>query len=72
MLIFVKNQEFRVFCEMGSWNSLEHLKICEVKKKMNSPKALYRGRKEVGILLLKILRKMSAVGLVPHRYIRGT
>ena len=41
----VETLEFRVFCEMGRWNSLEHLKICEVKKKMSSLKALYRGRK---------------------------
>jgi len=38
-------QEFRVFCEMGRWNSLEHLKICEVKKKTSPLRALYRGRK---------------------------
>ena len=38
-------QKFRVFCEMGLWNSLEHLKICEVKKKPSSLRDLYRGRK---------------------------
>ena len=38
-------QEFKVFCEMARWNSLEHLKICEVKKKTSSLRALYRGRK---------------------------
>ena len=41
----VETQEFRVFCETGCWNSLHHLKIYEVKKKMSSFKALYRGRK---------------------------
>ena len=37
--------EFRVFGELERWDSLEHLKIREVKKKTSSLKALYRRRK---------------------------
>ena len=51
---------------MERWSSLEHLKICEVKKGTSTLKALYRGRKWVGILPLKILGKTSAVGLVSY------
>ena len=63
---------FRAFCELEHSSSLEYLKIYEVKKGTSTLKALYRGRKWVGILPLKILGKTSAVGLVPYRWIRGT
>ena len=43
--IAMETQEFRVFCETGHWNSLEHLNIFEEKRKMGSLKALYKGRK---------------------------
>ena len=32
-----------MFFELKRWDSLEYLKICEVKKKKSSLKALYRG-----------------------------
>ena len=32
-----------MFCELERWDSLKYLKICEVKKKKRSLKALYRG-----------------------------
>ena len=43
--IAMETQEFKAFCETGRWNSLEHLKIFEEKRKMGSLKALYKGRK---------------------------
>ena len=68
----METQEFKAFCKTGHWNSLKLLKIFEEKRKMGSLKALYRGGRWVGILPLKILGKMSAIGLAFHRWMRET
>ena len=41
-------QEFRVLCELGCWDSLKHLKICEVKKKNEFPEGFIQKEKMRG------------------------
>jgi len=60
------------FVKTGRWSSLKFLKIHKKEKKKGSLKALYRRRIWVGVLLLKILEEMSAIGSVFHHWIRGT
>ena len=61
----------KAFCEAGHCDSLKLLKIYKEKRKMGSLKALYKGRRWVGILPLKILGKMSAIGLTFHHWMQG-
>ena len=60
------------FAKTGHWSSLKFLKICKKEKKGGSLKALYKRRRWVGVLLLKILEETSTIGSAFHRWMRGT
>ena len=60
------------FVKIERWSSLKFLKICKKEKKRGSLKALYRRKRWVGVLPLKILEEMSAIGFAFHYWMRGT